>query len=68
VDRAGLPCGTRFHDLRHSYASTAIANGTSIYTTGRLLGHKSSRTTERYAHLSAEAQREAVERAAAALS
>jgi integrase len=66
LERAGLR-RIRIHDLRHSYASTAIANGTSIYTTGRLLGHKSSRTTERYAHLSAEAQREAVERAAASL-
>ena len=58
----------RIHDLRHSYASTAITNGTSIYVVGKLLGHRSSRTSERYAHLSREAHREAVDRAAAALS
>jgi integrase len=58
----------RIHDLRHSYASAAISDGVSLYTVGKLLGHKSSKTTERYAHLSREAQREAVERAAAVLS
>jgi integrase len=58
----------RIHDLRHSYASAAISDGVSLYTVGKLLGHKSSKTTERYAHLSREAQREAVQRAAAVLS
>jgi integrase len=67
LERAGLR-RIRIHDLRHSYASTAVANGTSIYTVGKLLGHKSSRTSERYAHLSAEAAREAVDKAAASLS
>jgi len=58
----------RLHDLRHSFASAAIGSGVALYTVGKLLGHKSSRTTERYAHLSAEAQREALDRAAAVLS
>jgi integrase len=58
----------RIHDLRHSYASAAISDGVSLYAVGKLLGHKSSNMTERYAHLSREAQREAVERAAAVLS
>ncbi len=58
----------RIHDLRHSFASVAIGRGTSIYTVGKLLGHKSSRTTERYAHLSAEAAREALDNVADALS
>lgn len=44
----------RLHDLRHSFASVAVSSGQSLYLTGALLGHRSSSTTERYAHLSAE--------------
>lgn len=47
---AGLE-GVRIHDLRHSYASLAAAAGVSLPVIGRLLGHKKSTTTERYAHL-----------------
>ena len=49
----------RIHDLRHSFASFAINNGVSIYKISELLGHKSIATTQRYAHLSKESQREA---------
>jgi integrase len=48
---AGL-AGVRVHDLRHSFASFAIADGASLFLVGKLLGHANSRTTERYAHLS----------------
>ena len=41
----------RLHDLRHSFASSAIAAGVPIALIGKLMGHKNSRTTERYAHL-----------------
>jgi integrase len=41
----------RIHDLRHVYASTAVSDGDSLYIVGRILGHKRSSTTERYAHL-----------------
>jgi integrase len=64
--RAGLR-HVRPHDLRHSFAATAIASGISLYTTGKLLGHKHARTSERYAHLSCEAQREALDKVAAAI-
>jgi len=67
LKRAGVR-RVRIHDLRHSFASVVIGKGVSIYVTGKLLGHKSSRTSERYAHLSAEAAREAVEKAGEALS
>ncbi len=49
-ERAELD-GLRVHDLRHSFASFAIADGVSLFLIGKLLGHASSRTTERYAHL-----------------
>jgi len=44
----------RIHDLRHSFASTSVASGSSIYIVGKILGHTQSRTTERYSHLGAD--------------
>ncbi len=41
----------RIHDLRHSFASVAVAGGDSLYLIGKVLGHKQARTTEVYAHL-----------------
>lgn len=41
----------RIHDLRHSFASQALAQGLGLPTIGRLLGHKSVQSTARYAHL-----------------
>lgn len=41
----------RIHDLRHTYASLAVAQNLSLPIVGKLLGHKSSKSTERYAHL-----------------
>ncbi|ACT58418.1 tyrosine-type recombinase/integrase [Hirschia baltica] len=41
----------RIHDLRHTYASTAVANGESLPMIGKLLGHSQPQTTARYAHL-----------------
>lgn len=46
--------GVRIHDLRHSFASFAIADGASLFLVGKLLGHASTQTTERYAHLSGD--------------
>ena len=47
---AGLP-DLRIHDLRHAFASAAVASGDSLFIVGKLLGHRQSSTTERYAHL-----------------
>jgi len=47
---AGLD-GVRLHDLRHSFASAAIAGGMSLPMIGALLGHRDVKTTARYAHL-----------------
>lgn len=41
----------RLHDLRHSFASFAVADGASLYLVGKVLGHKQASTTEIYAHL-----------------
>jgi integrase len=53
--------GLRIHDLRHSFASFAIADGASLFLIGKLLGHASARTTERYAHLSSDPLQDAVD-------
>ena len=48
--RADLP-GVRLHDLRHSFASRALALGESLPMIGKILGHTQLQTTARYAHL-----------------
>lgn len=47
---AGLD-DVRIHDLRHSFASIAVASGMSLPLIGALLGHSQPQTTARYAHL-----------------
>ena len=59
-ERAGLD-DLRIHDLRHSYASRALALGESLTMIGKLLGHTQVQTTARYAHLA----RDSIQNAAA---
>jgi len=47
---AGMP-GLRLHDLRHTYATLLIKQGVSLYEVSKLLGHTSTRCTQRYAHI-----------------
>jgi len=49
----------RIHDLRHTYASLAVSQNLSLPIVGKLLGHKSTKSTERYAHLYDEVMKEA---------
>lgn len=51
--------GVRMHDLRHSFASIAVAGGMSLPMIGALLGHRDVKTTARYAHLSDDPLRDA---------
>ncbi|WP_420584021.1 site-specific integrase [Ruegeria sp.] len=50
----------RIHDLRHTFASVAAAQGVSLQVIGKLLGHKSPETTARYAHLTEDPLRRAL--------
>ena len=61
--RAGLE-DVRIHDLRHSYASRALALGESLTMIGKLLGHTQVQTTARYAHLA----RDSIQNAAARIT
>jgi integrase len=49
------------HDLRHTHASVGVGAGLSLPLIGALLGHRSSETTQRYAHLSDDPVRAASE-------
>ena len=56
--RAGLQ-GMRLHDLRHSYASRALALGESLPMIAKLLNHAQMQTSARYAHLVMDAEKAA---------
>ena len=59
--RAGLS-DVRIHDMRHSFASRALALGESLTMIGKLLGHTQIQTTARYAHLARDSIQTAASR------
>jgi integrase len=65
--QANLP-KLRLHDLRHTFASISVAGGTSLPILGKVLGHASTGTTERYAHLADSPVRGAVEQASSVIA
>ena len=54
--QAGLD-DVHIHDLRHSYASRALALGESLSMIGKLLGHTDMNSTARYAHLARDMEK-----------
>lgn len=64
---AGL-AAVRLHDLRHTYASFAVAGGLSLPMIGAILGHRDVKTTQQYAHLADDPVRTAADRTAAAIA
>ena len=49
----------RIHDLRHTFASVAVASGKGLPIIGKMLGHTQVQTTARYAHLAADPVKQA---------
>lgn len=66
VREAGVP-PARLYDLRHTFASSALANNVSLDVIGLMLGHRKRETTLRYAHLSADVGANAAAAAAATM-
>jgi integrase len=58
----------RLHDLRHSFASTAIMDNVPLVTIGKLLGHVLPETTAKYAHLADEVIGDAAQRISGSLA
>ncbi len=53
----------RFHDLRHTFATTALANGMDIKTLSAIIGHNSAETTLNiYTHITDEMQQTAAKK------
>ena len=54
--------GLRFHDLRYTFATHALANGVDAKTLSGILGHtKASFTLDTYTHTTGDMQRRAAE-------
>ena len=58
----------RIHDIRHSYASRALALGEGLSIIGRFLGHRGVETPSRYAHLARDSVRKSAERIAVSIA
>lgn len=57
--------GLRIHDLRHSAASFMVNSGVDLFAVGKVLGHASYQSTQRYSHLANDTLMAAVEAGAA---
>ena len=61
LKQAGLP-SLRFHDLRHTFATHALASGVDAKTLAGILGHtKASFTLDTYTHTTGDMQKQAAE-------
>ena len=58
---AGIKKHITFHCARHTFATMMLTLGNDIYTTSKLLGHRSIMTTQIYAKIVDEKKKKAVE-------
>ncbi len=58
----------RLHDLRHTFASHAVMQGTPLPVVSRLLGHSKPTMTMRYAHMGDRETEAAAERIGTAIA
>jgi integrase len=62
VVRARIKHHFRLYDLRHTFATRAVASGADLPTLSSLLGHASILMTMRYVHPAAQQKRVAIEK------
>lgn len=62
AQRAGIEGGVRMHQLRHAFCSHALMQGIDPRTVQKWMGHRDLKTTLRYAHVSADHEKAAIER------
>lgn len=61
LNQAGLP-NIRFHDLRHTFATHALASGVDVKTLSGILGHtRAAFTLDTYTHTTGDMQKRAAE-------
>jgi site-specific recombinase XerD len=58
--RANLEISISFHKARHSFATAMLTSTGDIYTTSKILGHKSLATTQIYAKVVDEKRKKAI--------
>lgn len=68
VTRAPDLTAVRLHDLRHTFASVAVASGASLYLVGKALGHRQASTTQIYAHVGDDPLRALADRTGAQIA
>jgi integrase len=57
VEKAGIKDHFRLYDLRHTFATRAVAAGVDLPTLSAILGHTSIQMTMRYVHPAEEQKR-----------
>ena len=62
VERAKIKGHFRLYDLRHTFATRAVASGADLPTLSALLGHATIQMTMRYVHPAAEQKRLVIEK------
>ena len=62
VERAKIKEHSRVYNLRHTFATRAVASGADLPTLSALLGHATIQMTMRYVHPGAEQKRLAIEK------
>lgn len=60
VENAGIKEHFRLYDLRHTFATRAVAAGVDLPTLSAILGHTSIQMTMRYVHPAEEQKRSAI--------